>query len=66
MTELHKAVFNNDLELIQKLLEEEGSIYLKDDRDQTPLHIAGWLGNRETTELLIERGADIEAKDRCV
>jgi len=31
---------------------------------RTPLHLAAWKGRKETTELLIAAGADLEAKDK--
>jgi len=38
------------------------SVEVKNNRGQTPLHVASDSGSIETAKLLIERGADVEAK----
>jgi len=36
----------------------------KDEFGATPLHRAGWYGHKEIAELLIEKGADLNAKTK--
>ena len=33
-------------------------------RGRTALILAAWRGDKDTVELLLDRGADLEAKDR--
>ena len=36
----------------------------KDDDGRTPLHLVAGIGHNEITELLIAKGADVNAKDK--
>ena len=64
-TPLDWAVFKNQI-LIAKLLLQNGADVniIKDDTIfDTPLHVASGFGCLEMVEMLIRKGADIEAKD---
>lgn len=59
---LLEAVKNGDIQTAERLI-GEGVHDFRDDEQQTPLHWAAATGNAGITGLLIERGADIEARD---
>jgi ankyrin repeat protein len=57
---IHDAVKNNDLNLLQKILEEDPSLINRPDDDRmTPLHLAVDLGNLKAASLLLEKGANV-------
>ncbi len=63
MTSLHHAV-NEDwkgshLEMIKLLIDRGANVKAIDDTHHTPLH---WASNKETAGLLIDAGADVNAK----
>jgi len=65
MTPLHHAV-NDDrkgshLEMIKLLINRRANVKAIDDTHHTPLH---WASNKETAELLIDAGADVNAKTK--
>jgi ankyrin repeat protein len=58
------AVSDGDLERVRALVfGDRGLVHLKDNRLNTPLHIAVSAGEKEIAEFLIENGADINAQD---
>lgn len=59
-TPLHHA---HSKEIAQLLLEHHSQINAKSKKGSTPLHIAAARGNSKLVEFLIDKGADIEAKD---
>ena len=62
--ELGEAVSAGDLSRVVSLLDEDASlIEARDDRGQTALHRAVVGGQVSLVDLLLERGADIEAED---
>ncbi|MFC1552507.1 ankyrin repeat domain-containing protein [Candidatus Latescibacterota bacterium] len=63
-TQFFENAANEDLIRIEVMLEAMPFIHsIKDNNDWTPLHRAA-VGNQiETAQLLLDRGADIEAKD---
>jgi ankyrin repeat protein len=65
MTPLHHAV-NDDwkgshLEMIKLLIDRGANVKVIDDTHHTPLH---WASNKETAGLLIDAGADVNARTR--
>ena len=63
MTPLHHAV-NDDwkgshFKMVKLLIERGANVNAIDDTHHTPLH---WASNKETAELLIVAGANINAK----
>ncbi len=65
MTPLHHAV-NADwkgshLEMVKQLIDRGANVRALDDTHDTPLHLAS---NKETAQLLIDAGADVNAKTK--
>jgi ankyrin repeat protein len=65
MTPLHHAV-NSDrkgknFEMVKLLIERGANVKAIDDTHHTPLH---WASNKETAELLIDAGANVNAKTK--
>ena len=65
MTPLHHAV-NADwkgshLKMVKLLIERGANVNVIDDTHHTPLH---WASNKETAELLIDAGANVNAKTK--
>lgn len=61
---MHTAALNNDVETLRVLLDTEpGLVDEQDFMGQTPLSRACDRGCLEAARLLIDRGADIEARD---
>lgn len=61
---IHLAAANGKNEVIDILLDKDASnINDVDNKGNTPLHWASMKDRADTVELLIENGADIEAKD---
>jgi TolB-like protein/ankyrin repeat protein/class 3 adenylate cyclase len=61
---LHAAVQKNDVETIRRLMADGFNVNAKDYFGSTSLHIASYTGNAEIVALLIDSGADIEARAR--
>ena len=61
---LHLAVKRGQLERVRELLDSGTKPDIKDIHHRTPLMIAADYGYTEIAKLLIERGADINAKSR--
>lgn len=59
---LHDAVFDNDVAKVRRLLADGADANVVDD-DYTPLHRAALHDHREIAALLIQHGADVNAKD---
>jgi len=56
------AARNGDLEQVERYIEEDGHVDIKDESRSTPLIAACWDGHLEVVELLVESGADIDAQ----
>ena len=52
----------NDIQGVQDLLELGSDVNAKDDYTWTSLHLAAWNGNLEVAKLLVQHGAEIDAK----
>jgi ankyrin repeat protein len=62
MTALHWAIYNNNLELVDRLL-DAGADYMQPNRTgASPLYIAATLGSADIVARLLEAGADPNAK----
>jgi ankyrin repeat protein len=61
---IHSAVWNGDLEGVQAELDNGVDVDEKDDLwGRTPLHIAAEEGHKEIAELLIAKGASVNAQN---
>ena len=59
-----KAAKSGDVESVKALVEHDASLMSATDTDgSTPLHCATWKGHHEVVALLLERGADDNAKN---
>lgn len=58
------AVGDNDLEYVQKYIENRGNVNVKDEIGYTALHIAAENKNFEMCELLLTNGANVNAKNK--
>ncbi|XP_071494341.1 E3 ubiquitin-protein ligase mind-bomb-like [Diadema antillarum] len=65
-TPLHLAVVNNHIDIARQLLEHaSGSVNVAENGGKaTPLHFATHLGYSEIIEMLVDHGADVNAKDK--
>jgi ankyrin repeat protein len=63
--EIHKAAKDDDLATIQKLLEKNPKLLNSVNAlNQTPLLIASYMKNNKVVKFLLDKGADLEIKDR--
>ena len=63
-TPLFKAVFTNDLKLVNFLIENGAKVNVRDVNGKTLLHMVGWWSGVKMMKLLIENGADVNAQDK--
>jgi ankyrin repeat protein len=62
--ELYSAIVNGDAEKIRRILETNPSlISSRDFNDRTPLHVAAIYWRLRSVEVLLDKGADVNAKD---
>ena len=59
---IHDAARKGNIEAVKQHLDAGGDVDAKDKSGQTPLHRAAANGQKETAELLIAKGADLNAK----
>lgn len=62
--ELFEAVEDGDLQRVERLV--EGllcDVNVKDEYDNTPLHVAAWYGHLGIVTFLLQRGADVNARN---
>ncbi|GJQ75330.1 hypothetical protein Trydic_g23513 [Trypoxylus dichotomus] len=59
---LHKAVFENDLKNLSRLLRKH-SVAAKDKHGNTALHLAVMLGRKECVQLLLKHDAPVKVKN---
>ncbi len=65
-TALHRAVLNNDLNLVRILLDGKlvENINAKDNQGKTALHYAAQQNNEAVVLALVDRGADLTLRDK--
>jgi len=61
---IHDAVMNGNIDEVQWQLDAGVDPNLKNSKGATPLHYAASEGHNDIVELLIERGANVNATDR--
>ncbi len=65
--DIHEAVEKGNIEAVKEYLDAGGDVDAKGDVSlgggATPLLWAAWGGHKEIVELLISKGADVNAKD---
>lgn len=55
------AIRNHDLPALQRIIaEDSSSLSLTDERGSTPLLLASYLGQSDTTRALVEAGAELD------
>jgi cytohesin len=62
-TQLFKAIYDNNVQEVQELLESGVNVNAKDYDESTPLTRAVFVGNSEMVELLFKFKADVNAKN---
>jgi ankyrin repeat protein len=64
-TPLHFAAKNGHLDVVKYLVDEKGAnVNAENTSWYTPLHMAAWGGYLNVVKYLVEKGADINAKDK--
>ncbi|XP_046544171.1 protein phosphatase 1 regulatory subunit 16A-like isoform X2 [Haliotis rubra] len=64
VTTLHIAAANGYIEVADFLLSNHVAINMRDDDSWQPIHAAAYWGQPEILELLVQNGADLDAKTR--
>ncbi|MCE2416155.1 ankyrin repeat domain-containing protein [Candidatus Poribacteria bacterium] len=61
-TALHHATRNGDLEIVEQLVGSGADVNVTSDHGHFPLYCAAGHGHVETTQYLVEHGADLQAR----
>ena len=61
-TALHHATRNGDLEIVEQLIGSGADVNVTSDHGHFPLYCAAGHGHVETTQYLVEHGADLQAR----
>lgn len=61
---LHLAVFRDNAEIAEDLINKGADVNNKDDEDRTPLFYAALQSKPKLAELLMQRGGDVQVKDK--
>ena len=61
-TALHHATRNGDLEIVEQLVDAGADVNVTSDHAHFPLYCAAGHGHVETTQYLVEHGADLQAR----
>jgi len=63
--EIFRAAKKGDLAALRKLLKADASlVHARDKEGSTPLHWAAWRGQVEAARLLLEAGAEVNARNQ--
>ena len=62
--DIHQAAYDGNIEAVKQHLSAGVNANVKDINKMTPLHRAAPMGHKEIIELLIAKGADVNAKDK--
>ena len=60
---MREATIAGDIKQVKKLIAQGADLNEKDKNGWTPLHYAGWYGQREVAKTLIAEGANVNATD---
>jgi len=61
---IHEAAKRGDLDEVMRLVQGDPELVITiDDREKTALHHACWNGHVGVARYLLDRGADVDAKD---
>lgn len=63
-TTLHRAIAQNDIPTIKRLISEEANVNAVTKQGYTPLHIAAFYGFEEAIEILLQSGANSNLQNR--
>jgi len=63
---IHDAVLRGNIEAVKQHLTAGMDVDARSKQDKTPLHLAAMVGHKEIAELLIAKGADVNAKGDLV
>ena len=61
-TALHHATRNGDLDIVKQLVSSSADVNATTDNNHFPLYCAAGHGHVETTQYLVDKGADLQAK----
>ena len=64
ISELMASLDKDNLEVIQMLIDASANVNHQDEFDNTPLHVACKQGYMQAFEMLVEHGADLQAKGK--
>ena len=62
---IFQACLKKDFKLVQKLIDSNENINLKDNNGNTPLLLASHEGNNSLVKFLVSKGANIDAKNNA-
>ena len=60
--DIHEAARTGNIEAVKQHLADGADVNVKDKSGSTPLRLAAEFGHKEVAELLITKGADLNAK----
>jgi uncharacterized protein len=60
-TALHWAVYNNNVELVQRLIAAGADVNARNDYGSSPMSEAGVIGSHDILKALLDAGADVES-----
>lgn len=63
MKDLHKAIIEDDIACVRRLLESKETVHQKAEDLSTPLHFSAFRGNAEIVQLLLDKGSDANAEN---